>query len=195
MRICLWSRMCPCRVGYAEWAHVCCQGKLQGLYGTVPIPPGRELSDCSLAWVVLYRGTLGRPPFHGRDMIGPGLKIRLFDTALTLRYTGFEQPTLYAELGGPLYRENGYHFFGLTPHLCVVTGSFLPICLDRVVSYHYPGRTHLPCFQTKHSSVYGYHWAAGQGRRTLCVSSLARMGEGPWLEASRMVQDRAMDEG
>jgi len=35
-------------------------------------------------------------------MIGPGLKIRLFDTALALRYTGFEQPTLYAELGRPI---------------------------------------------------------------------------------------------
>jgi hypothetical protein len=41
---------------------------------------------------------------------------------------------LYAELGGPLYRENGYHFFGSTPHLCVVIGAFLPICLDRVAS-------------------------------------------------------------
>jgi hypothetical protein len=49
-------------------------------------------------------------------------------------YDGFEQPMLYAELGGPLYRENGYHFFGLTPHLCIVTGAFLPICRDPIVS-------------------------------------------------------------
>jgi hypothetical protein len=67
-------------------------------------------------------------------MIGPGSKICLFDTALALRYIGFEQPMLYAELGGPLYRENGSQFFGSTPHLCVVTGSFLPICLDHVIS-------------------------------------------------------------
>ena len=67
-------------------------------------------------------------------MIGPGSKICLFDTALAWRYTGFEQPTLYAELGGPLYRENRYHFFRSTLHLCVVTGTILPICLDRVVS-------------------------------------------------------------
>jgi len=67
-------------------------------------------------------------------MLGPRLKIRLFDTALALRYTGFEQPTLYAELGGPFYCENGYHFFGSTPHLCVVTGAFLPICLDHIAS-------------------------------------------------------------
>ena len=67
-------------------------------------------------------------------MLGPRSKIRLFDTALASRYTGFEQPTLYAELGGPFYRENGYHFFGSTPHLCLVTGAFLPICLDRVAS-------------------------------------------------------------
>jgi hypothetical protein len=77
--------------------------------------PFHQAENCqTVAWVVLYRGTLGRPPFHGRDMIGPGSKIRLFDTALTLRYTGFEQPTLYAELGGPLYRKNGYHFFRST---------------------------------------------------------------------------------
>ena len=67
-------------------------------------------------------------------MLGPRSRICLFDTALTLHYTGFEQPTLYAELGGPLYHENGYHFFGSTPHLCVVTGAFLPICLDCVAS-------------------------------------------------------------
>jgi len=97
--------------------------------------PFHQAENCrTAAWVVLYRGTLGRPPFRGRDMIGPGSKICLFDTALALRYTGFEQPTLYAELGRPIYRENGYHFFGLTPHLCVVTGSFIPICLDCVIS-------------------------------------------------------------
>src|SRR5882762_9473555 len=80
--------------------------------------PFHQAENCqTAAWVVLYRGTLGRPPFHGRDMIGPGSKICLFDTALALRYTGFEQPTLYAKLGGPFYRENGYHFFGSTPHL------------------------------------------------------------------------------
>jgi hypothetical protein len=50
-------------------------------------------------------------------MIGPESKIHLFDTALALRYTGSEQPTLYAVLGGPSYCENGYHFFGSTPHL------------------------------------------------------------------------------
>jgi len=131
-RICLWSSMCPCRVSCAEWTHICCRGKLRGLYSTVPF---HQAENCrTAAWVVLYRGTLGRPPFCGRDMIGPGSKIRLFDTALALRYTGFEQPTLYAELGRPIYRENGYHFFGLTPHLCVVTSLFVPICLDRVVS-------------------------------------------------------------
>src|SRR6202790_4685768 len=86
------------------------------------------------AWVVLYQGTLGRPPFHGRDMISPESKICLFDTALALHYTGFEQPMLYAELGRPIYRENRYHFFGSTPHLCVVTGSFIPICLNHVIS-------------------------------------------------------------
>jgi hypothetical protein len=97
--------------------------------------PFHQAENCrTVAWLVLYRGTLGRPPFHGRDMIGPGSRIRLFDTALALRYTGFEQPTLYAELGGPLYRENGYHFFGSTPHFCVVTGAFLPICLDHIAS-------------------------------------------------------------
>jgi hypothetical protein len=97
--------------------------------------PFHQAENCwTTAWVVLYRGTLGRPPFHGRDMVGPGSKICLFNTALTLCYTGFEQPTLYAELGGPLFRENGYHFFRSTPHLCVITGAFLPICLDHVVS-------------------------------------------------------------
>jgi hypothetical protein len=67
-------------------------------------------------------------------MVGPGSKICLFDTALSLCYSGFEQPTLYAELGGPMYCENGYHFFGSTPHLCVVTGEFLLICLNRIMS-------------------------------------------------------------
>jgi hypothetical protein len=66
--------------------------------------PFHQAGNCrTAAWVVLYQGTLGRPPFHGRDMIGPGSKIHLFDTALALCYTGFEQPMLYAELGGPLY--------------------------------------------------------------------------------------------
>jgi len=97
--------------------------------------PFHQAGNCwTTAWVVLYRGTLGRPPFHGRDMISPESKICLFDTALALHYTGFEQPMLYAELGGPLYHENGYHFFRSTPHLCVVTSSFFPISLNHVIS-------------------------------------------------------------
>jgi len=97
--------------------------------------PFHQAENCrTAAWVVLYQGTLGRPPFHERDMLSLRSRIHLFDTALALCYIGFEQPMLYAELGGPLYHENGYHFFGSTPHLCVVTGAFLPICLDRVTS-------------------------------------------------------------
>jgi hypothetical protein len=97
--------------------------------------PFHQTENCrTTAWVVLYCGTLGRPPFCGRDMVGPGSKIHLFDMALAMCYAGFEQPMLYAELGGPLYRENGYHFFRLTPHLCVVTGAFLPICFNHIVS-------------------------------------------------------------
>jgi hypothetical protein len=53
--------------------------------------PFHQTENCqTTCWVVLYRGTFGRPPFHGRDMVGPGSKIRLFDTALALHYTGFE---------------------------------------------------------------------------------------------------------
>jgi hypothetical protein len=97
--------------------------------------PFHQAENCqTTAWVVLYHGTFGRPPFCGRDMLSLRSKIQLFNTALALRYTGFELPTLYTKLGGPLYRENGYHFFGSTPHLCVVTEVFLPICLDRVIS-------------------------------------------------------------
>jgi hypothetical protein len=87
--------------------------------------PFHQAENCwTAAGVVLYWGTLGRPPFHGRDMVGPGSKMHLFNTALALHYTGFEQPTLYAELGGPLFCENEYHFFRSTPHLCVITGAF-----------------------------------------------------------------------
>jgi hypothetical protein len=50
--------------------------------------PFHQAENCQTAgWVVLYNGTLGRPPFHGRDMVGPRSKIRLFDTALTMCYT------------------------------------------------------------------------------------------------------------
>ena len=63
--------------------------------------PFHQAENCqTVAWVVLYHGTLGRPPFHGRDMVGPGLKICLFDTTLTMCWAGFEKPMLYAELGG-----------------------------------------------------------------------------------------------
>jgi hypothetical protein len=89
----------------------------------------------TVAWIVLYRETLGRPPFCGKDMLSPRSKICLFNTTLTSHYTGFEQPTLYTELGGPFYHENGYHFFNSTPHLCMVTGAFLPICFDRIISF------------------------------------------------------------
>ena len=57
--------------------------------------PFYQAENCqTMAWIVLYCGTLYRPPFHERDMVNPGLKIHLFNTALALHYTGFEQPTL-----------------------------------------------------------------------------------------------------
>jgi hypothetical protein len=93
--------MCTCGVCYAEWAYIIAEENYEDYTAQSPF---HQAENCrTAAWIVLYCGTLGRPPFYGRDMVGPGSKICLFDTALAMHYTGFERPMLYAELGRPLY--------------------------------------------------------------------------------------------